>query len=169
MLVTWRASADQGGKGGRFGGSCQWHGARLPDPAGGRSGRHGILLGPAAPGTAGPRVDLFPRLVNQTARHVAGGDAVFAFSTAGATTTARESDDGFVVLAGSTAQARHRGSFPPATRFSVTSSSRTATWSMFPRPSSSRSPWTWRSPAPVRQLPWWRRAAPADRGSGGSG
>jgi hypothetical protein len=57
-------------------------------------------------------VDLFRRPVNQTARDVAGGDAVFAFSTAGATATARESDDGFVVLAGSTARKQGTDTFP---------------------------------------------------------
>ena len=57
-------------------------------------------------------VDLFRRPVNQAARDVAVGDAVFAFSTAGATATARESDDGFVVLAGSTARRQGTGTFP---------------------------------------------------------
>lgn len=52
--------------------------------------------------------DLFRRPVTQTA----GGDAVFTFSTAGATATARESDDGFVVLAGSTARRQGTETFP---------------------------------------------------------
>jgi hypothetical protein len=56
--------------------------------------------------------DLFRRPVTQTAGDVGGGDAVFMFSTAGATATARESDDGFVVLAGSTARRIGTETFP---------------------------------------------------------
>jgi len=56
--------------------------------------------------------DLFRRPVTQTAGDVAGDDAVFTFSTAGATATARESDDGFVVLAGSTARRQGTETFP---------------------------------------------------------
>jgi hypothetical protein len=52
--------------------------------------------------------DLFRMPVTQTA----GDDAVFTFSTAGATATARESDDGFVVLAGSTARKQGTDTFP---------------------------------------------------------
>lgn len=40
------------------------------------------------------------------------GDATFVFATAGATATARETDDGFVVLAGSTARRTPSGTFP---------------------------------------------------------
>jgi len=40
------------------------------------------------------------------------GDIVFTFSTAGASATARETDDGFVVLAGSTARRAATGTFP---------------------------------------------------------
>jgi hypothetical protein len=43
---------------------------------------------------------------------VTGGDAVFAFSAAGASATAREMDVGFVVLAGSTARGHGTGTFP---------------------------------------------------------
>ena len=41
------------------------------------------------------------------------GDFVFTFSTAGAMATGRETDDGFVVLAGSTARRTPTGTFPP--------------------------------------------------------
>jgi hypothetical protein len=53
--------------------------------------------------------DLFRRHVTQTDADVA---CVFTFSTAGATATARESDDGFVVLAGSTARKLGTETFP---------------------------------------------------------
>jgi hypothetical protein len=43
---------------------------------------------------------------------VTGGDAVFALSTAGASATACEMDDGFVVLAGSTARRQGTDTFP---------------------------------------------------------
>lgn len=43
-------------------------------------------------------------------------DAVFAFSTAGASATARETDDGFVVLAGSTARRMGTDTFPAGYR-----------------------------------------------------
>jgi hypothetical protein len=56
--------------------------------------------------------DLFRRPVDQTA----GGDAVFTFSTAGASATARESDDGFIVTAGSTARKQGTGTFPAGYR-----------------------------------------------------
>ena len=39
-------------------------------------------------------------------------DHTFRFSTAGASATACETDDGFVVLAGSTARRAHSGTFP---------------------------------------------------------
>src|SRR5690606_41519373 len=38
---------------------------------------------------------------------------IFTFTTAGATATAQETDDGFVVLAGSTARRAPTGTFPP--------------------------------------------------------
>ena len=40
------------------------------------------------------------------------GDVLFTFSTAGATATGRETDDSFVVLAGSTARRSPTGTFP---------------------------------------------------------
>jgi hypothetical protein len=45
-------------------------------------------------------------------KSVAGEEAVFTFSTAGATATARDSDGGFVVLAGSTARRQGTETFP---------------------------------------------------------
>lgn len=42
----------------------------------------------------------------------AAGDATFILTTAGASATARETDDGFVVLAGSTARRTPSGTFP---------------------------------------------------------
>ena len=60
--------------------------------------------------------DLFRRPLNQAARDVTGGGAVFMFSTAGASATARESDDGFVVLAGSAARRQGTGTFPAGYR-----------------------------------------------------
>ena len=39
-------------------------------------------------------------------------DGTFIFSTAGASATARETDDGFVVMAGSTARRTPTGTFP---------------------------------------------------------
>ncbi len=56
--------------------------------------------------------DLFRRPVTQTAGDVAGGAAVFTFSTAGAMATARDSDEGFIVLAGSTARRVGTETFP---------------------------------------------------------
>ena len=60
--------------------------------------------------------DLFRRPLNQAAHDVTAGGAAFTFSTAGATATARESDDGFVVLAGSTARRHGTGTFPAGYR-----------------------------------------------------
>ena len=45
-----------------------------------------------------------------------GGETVFTFATAGATATARESDHGFVVLAGSTARKAGTDTFPSGYR-----------------------------------------------------
>jgi hypothetical protein len=63
---------------------------------------------------------------------VTGGDAVFAFSAAGASATARETDDGFVVLAGSTARRHGTGTFPAGYQASL---SRSGAWSTVPHPS----------------------------------
>ncbi len=60
-------------------------------------------------------LDLFrPRVAAGAAtRHPAtGAELIFTFSTAGASARARETDDGFVVLAGSTARRQHTGTFP---------------------------------------------------------
>jgi hypothetical protein len=46
----------------------------------------------------------------------AADDAVFTFSTAGASATARETDDGFLVLAGSTARKAATETFPAGYR-----------------------------------------------------
>ena len=59
--------------------------------------------------------DLFRRRLRRP-RDVASGETVFTFSTAGATATARESDDGFVVLAGSTARRHGTDTFPSGYR-----------------------------------------------------
>jgi hypothetical protein len=56
--------------------------------------------------------DLFRRATSSAARREASEGAVFGFSTAGAAATARETEDGFVVLAGSTARRGQSGSFP---------------------------------------------------------
>jgi hypothetical protein len=58
--------------------------------------------------------DLFRRS-GQGAAHGASsadGEVVFTFSTAGASATARETDDGFVVMAGSTVRRTPSGTFP---------------------------------------------------------
>lgn len=56
--------------------------------------------------------DLFRSPVRQADSDLASGDAEFTFSTAGAAATARESDDGFIVLAGSTARKQGTDTFP---------------------------------------------------------
>ncbi|MHB1109665.1 MAG: GIY-YIG nuclease family protein [Devosia sp.] len=57
--------------------------------------------------------DLFRRSPEQVASMSApAGDATFTFSTAGASATARETEDGFVVLAGSTARKATTETFP---------------------------------------------------------
>lgn len=54
--------------------------------------------------------------VPATADPAAGDNPTFVFSTAGARATARETDDGFVVLAGSTARRRPSDTFPAGYR-----------------------------------------------------
>jgi hypothetical protein len=54
--------------------------------------------------------------VIQAARDVTGGDTMFAYLTAGASATARETDDGFVATAGSTARKQGTGTFPAGYR-----------------------------------------------------
>jgi hypothetical protein len=57
--------------------------------------------------------DLFRRPSGQAAAvDSSGGEAVFTFTTAGASATARETEDGFVVLAGSTARKDETETFP---------------------------------------------------------
>ncbi len=59
--------------------------------------------------------DLFRRSPTEAASSAlssAIGNATFVFATAGASATARETDDGFVVLAGSTARRTPSGTFP---------------------------------------------------------
>jgi len=56
--------------------------------------------------------DLFRR----SAAQAGGGEVIFTFTTAGATATARESDDGLVVLAGSTARRHGTDTFPSGYR-----------------------------------------------------
>ena len=60
--------------------------------------------------------DLFRTPVTDGTRDLGSGETVFTFSTAGATATARESDDGFVVLAGSTARKAGTDTFPSGYR-----------------------------------------------------
>jgi hypothetical protein len=59
--------------------------------------------------------DLFRRSVHTTASEGASNiddDIMFVFATAGASATARETDDGFIVLAGSTARRTPTETFP---------------------------------------------------------
>lgn len=59
--------------------------------------------------------DLFRRSVQKTASEAASNmddDVMFAFATAGASATARETEEGFVVLAGSTARPTPTETFP---------------------------------------------------------
>lgn len=59
-------------------------------------------------------LDLFRRRVaaGAAANPATGPEVIFTFSTAGASARARETDDGFVVLTGSTARRQHTGTFP---------------------------------------------------------
>lgn len=60
--------------------------------------------------------DLFRQSAAQAARDVVSSETLFTFTTAGASATARESDDGFVVLAGSTARRHGTDTFPSGYR-----------------------------------------------------
>jgi hypothetical protein len=56
--------------------------------------------------------DLYRRAAGSASPPGASGGAIFRFSTSGAVAMARETEDGFVVLAGSTARRGQSGTFP---------------------------------------------------------
>ena len=101
----------------------------------------------------------------------AGGshETTFTFSTAGASAIARETDDGFVVLAGSTARLTPSGTFPAGYlehRDRLVAEGKLVAG---PTPDPARaSPRTWCSPVRAPRHRPWRRAAPAAHESGRS-
>lgn len=95
-------------------------------------------------------------------------DSVFTFSTAGATATARETEDGFVVLAGSTARKARSGTFPAGYLALESALSQEGNWSTARPPTSIISPSRSCSQAPAPRLRSSPRAVGAARSNGRS-